>query len=46
MEGVVQRKKDKFRIVISLTLIMRSISPEVNASDLEWLPKSLVLRKE
>ncbi len=39
MEGVVQRRKDKFRIVISVDLIMRSLAAEVNAADLEWLPR-------
>lgn len=39
MEGVIQRRKDRFRIVISVDLIMRSLAAEVNAADLEWLPR-------
>lgn len=33
MQGVLLRKKDKFRLIISIDLIMRSISAEVDASD-------------
>ncbi len=39
IEGIVQRRKDKFRIVISVDLIKRSLAAEVNAADLEWLPR-------
>ena len=35
MEGILVRKKDKFRVVISLDLIMRSVATEVEASDVE-----------
>lgn len=35
MEGILVRKKDRFRVVISLDLIMRSVSAEVQAEDLE-----------
>ena len=35
MEGLLARKKDKFRVVISLDLIMRSVATEVEVSDLE-----------
>ncbi len=33
MQGVLLRKKDRFRLIISIDLIMRSISAEVDASD-------------
>lgn len=35
MEGILVRKKDKYRVVISLDLIMRSVATEVEVSDLE-----------
>ena len=34
-EGVLVRKKDTFRLVISLDLLMRSVAAEVRAADLE-----------
>ena len=34
-EGIVVRKKKQFRFVISLDLIMRSVSVEMNAADLQ-----------
>ena len=34
-EGILLRKKDRLRLVISLALIMRSIATEVQAADLE-----------
>ena len=34
-EGILLRKKDRLRLVISLDLIMRSIATEVQAADLE-----------
>lgn len=34
-EGILLRKKDKFRIVLSIDLIMRSVAVEVHAADLE-----------
>jgi transcription antitermination factor NusG len=37
MEGVVVRKKNVFRVVLTLELIMQSISVEVDAGDLEPL---------
>ena len=36
--GILLRKKDKFRVVISLALIMRSVAVEVDASDVQPLP--------
>ncbi len=38
-EGILIRKKDKIRVVLSLELIMRSVAVEVDASDLEALPR-------
>jgi transcription antitermination factor NusG len=35
MEGVLVRRKDKFRVVLSLNLIMRSVAVEVDEADLE-----------
>lgn len=35
VEGLLVRRKDKFRIVISIDLIMRSIAAEVQVADLE-----------
>jgi len=40
LEGVVVRKKGAYRFVISLDFIMRSVSLEVDAFDLEQLPAS------
>lgn len=37
MEGVLLRKKDGFRVVISVELIMRSVCVEVDAADLQVL---------
>lgn len=34
-EGILVRKKDSFRIVLSLDLLMRSVAAEVQAADLE-----------
>ena len=34
MEGILVRKKDRFRLVISLDLIMRSVVAEVQAADI------------
>jgi transcription antitermination factor NusG len=33
-EGILTRKKDKFRVVLSIDLIMRSVAVEVNEADL------------
>ncbi len=35
VEGILVRKKDKFRVVISVDLIMRSVATEVEATDVE-----------
>lgn len=37
-EGILLRKKDKCRLVISLELIMRSVAVEVDAADVQPLP--------
>jgi transcription termination/antitermination protein NusG len=34
-EGILVRKKDRFRVVVSIDLIMRSVAIEVDAADLE-----------
>lgn len=34
-QGILVRRKDKFRVVLSLDLIMRSVSVEVDESDIE-----------
>jgi hypothetical protein len=35
MEGVLVRRKNNFRVVLALDVIMRSVSVEVDAEDLE-----------
>jgi transcription antitermination factor NusG len=35
MEGILARKKDKFRVVLSLELIQRSVAVEIDLSDIE-----------
>lgn len=40
IEGILVRKRDKYRVVISIDLIMRSVATEVNAADLECLPQN------
>lgn len=35
MEGILARKKEKFRVVLSLELIQRSVAVEVDMSDIE-----------
>jgi transcription antitermination factor NusG len=35
MTGILVRKKDKFRLVISLDLIMRSVAAEIQAADID-----------
>ena len=34
-QGILVRRKDKFRIVVSLDLLMRSVGVEVDESDIE-----------
>jgi len=34
-QGVLVRRKDKFRVVLSLNLIMRSVAVEVDEADIE-----------
>jgi transcription antitermination factor NusG len=38
MEGILVRKKDRFRFVLSIDIIMRSVAVEVSACDVEPLP--------
>jgi len=40
VEGIVVRKKDRLRIIVSADLIMRSVSVEVDEADLEPLVKT------
>jgi transcription antitermination factor NusG len=35
LEGILKRKKDKFRLVLSIDLIMRSVAVEVDSADIE-----------
>lgn len=37
MEGILSRKKDRVRVVVSIELIMRSVAVEVDAADIEPL---------
>ncbi len=37
IEGILLRKKDQFRIVVSIDLIMRSVAVEIDAADVEPL---------
>jgi len=39
MEGVLVRKKNNFRVVLALDVIMQSVAVEVDADDLEPVPK-------
>jgi transcription antitermination factor NusG len=39
LEGILLRKKDRYRVVLSLELIMRSVSVEVDATDVDPLQK-------
>ena len=41
MEGVVVRKKNSFRVVLTMDAIMQSIAVEVDANELEPLDSSL-----
>jgi transcription antitermination factor NusG len=38
LEGIIQRRKDRCRIVFSIDLIMRSVAVEVDESELEFVP--------
>lgn len=37
IEGILSRKKDKYRVVISIEALMRSVAVEVDSADLELL---------
>jgi transcription antitermination factor NusG len=41
LEGILLRRKDKFRVVISIDLIMRSVVVEVDEGDIEPLASNL-----
>jgi NADH:ubiquinone oxidoreductase subunit K len=34
-EGILARKKDKYRVVISVEVLMRSVALEIDGTDLE-----------
>lgn len=36
-EGILVRKKDKYRVVLSINVLMRSVAVEIDGSDLEAL---------
>jgi transcription antitermination factor NusG len=38
LEGILVRKKDRYRLVLSIDIIMRSVAVEVGASDVEPIP--------
>ena len=38
--GILVRKKDRLRVVLSLEIIMRSVAVEIDSCDLEWIPQS------
>jgi transcription antitermination factor NusG len=38
--GILMRKKDRLRVVLSLEIIMRSVAVEIDSCDLEWIPQS------
>src|SRR5438445_10815413 len=39
-EGILSRKKDRYRVVISVDVLMRSVAVEVDATDLELIHSS------
>ena len=39
-EGILSRKKDRYRVVISVDVLMRSVAVEVDATDLELIDSS------
>jgi transcription antitermination factor NusG len=41
-EGILTRKKDKYRVVISIDVLMRSVAVEVDGADLEAIGSSRV----
>jgi transcription antitermination factor NusG len=36
-EGILLRKKDQFRLIVSIDLIMRSVAVDIDAADVEPL---------
>jgi len=42
-EGILTRKKDKYRVVISIDVLMRSVAVEVDGADLEAIGSSRVV---
>lgn len=39
--GIIVQKKNKFRFVLSIDLIQRSVAVEVDSADLEWTPQTV-----
>jgi transcription antitermination factor NusG len=39
-EGILSRKKDRYRVVISVDVLMRSVAVEVDAMDLDLVPST------
>jgi hypothetical protein len=39
-EGILSRKKDRYRVVISVDVLMRAVAVEVDATDLELIHSS------
>jgi transcription antitermination factor NusG len=35
LEGILLRKRDSFRLVLSIDIIMRSVAVEIDAADIE-----------
>jgi enolase len=46
VEGILVRKKNEFRFVLTLEAIMRSVSVEVDASELELVDQPLTETSE
>jgi transcription antitermination factor NusG len=42
-EGILTRKKDKYRVVISIDVLMRSVAVEIDGADLEVIGSSRVV---
>ena len=42
-EGILTRKKDKYRVVISIDVLMRSVAVEIDGADLEAIGSSRVV---
>ena len=45
-EGILTRKKDKYRVVISIDVLMRSVAVEIDGSDLEPIGSNRAVLKD